>query len=225
VSVTVAAAGAVTSGTTQTLATSAPSGVVAGSPLVLLLSVRDSATSQNPATPSGWTYVNQSGSRARVYAYFRYAAGDSSDAPTIDHGASPSHGLQSQILRFAGAAPSGALGANQIGAANGIDASIPTVSISESGSLVVSVLALETGGSAAAVTWPSPWDERADSWPNASVRHTFSTATAPANPSTSPGGTVSWGTSFQYGLLTLAITPAPASSVSIPAIYYAVNRR
>jgi hypothetical protein len=210
------------------MATTAPSGVVAGSPLLLAVSVRHSTdTSLAPNTPSGWTLAASAGggNATRIYVYRRYAAGDATDTPTVDLTVNPSQGMQSVLLRLAGADATTLLNDTNNGSGNSSTAAIPTASVGSSGSLALSFGVIASGGSAVTASWPSPWTEQVDSWISSVVRHTLTVAEAAASPSTSPGGDVTFSASGAFGFVTVVVNPASGPSVSIPAIYYAVNRR
>jgi hypothetical protein len=212
----IAAVGAVTSsGQVQTIATSAPSGVVAGSPLLLAVSVRHSTdTSLAPGTPSGWTLAGSAnvGNATRVYVYRRYAVGDATDTPTVDLGATASQGMQAVILRLAGADATTLLHATNTGSGSSATAAIPTASVGSSGSLALSFGVIASGGSAVTASWPSPWAEQVDSWISGVVRHTLTVAEAAASPSTSPGGDVTFSASGAFGFVTVVVNPAPSDT-------------
>lgn len=223
---TVAAIGSVTSSTTQTIATSAPSGVVAGAPLVLVVSLRSTGR-PTPATPSGWTLVGtaeNTGIDIRVIAWWRYAAGDATDTPTVDLGVNPSFGMQAVILRLDNVAASSPIDDTATGSSSSSTPPIPVASVAGADSLAIAASVGQSSGSAFSATWPSPWTEHVDSWVDASVRHLLTIGSAPASPSTSPGGNLTLSETRSFAALTLVVKPAAGGSL-VPLVVHHLRQQ
>lgn len=223
--VSVAAVGSVTSTDNQTVAASAPSGVVAGSLLLLFCSVRHSG-GESPGTPSGWTLAGSTEpSSARAYCWYRYADGTTTDTPTIDLGANASQGLQLVMLRLTGAADSSPIDSTNGGSGTSASAlAIPTSSVTADGSLATTLFTINTGGSAVTNSWPGSWTEHVDNWPDSVIRHTMTLGSLGVDSGTSTGGNVTPSAASTYAALTVIVKPAAGPSVSIPAIYSTLTR-
>lgn len=92
--------GTLAEGSSGSTATNAPSGVVAGDALLMVMNVQSTT---NPTTPSTWTYGGGQDywfSAGEVHWYWKVADGDSTDTPTVS---GPAANTQIFILRFDGA--------------------------------------------------------------------------------------------------------------------------
>jgi hypothetical protein len=225
--VSVAAIGSVTSSdVSSTVSTSAPSGVVAGSLIVLVVSVRHATTGVNPTTPSGWTLALSGGAViTRFYVYWRYAVGDSTDTPTVNLGVNADQGMQAVILRLTGAATSSPVDATNSATGVSDTVPIPTVTVAENGSLALGIVAMTGSSTPTPATWPSPWNERIDSYISFVNRHNLTIAEDEVDAGTSAGGNVTYGASSTYSVGVIVFKPdAGGPSVSIPAIYSTLMR-
>lgn len=133
------------SGSTASLATSAPSGVSSGDQLVLFVGV--STIGVTITTPTGWTKVAEIADaptdRARAALYVRTATGGSDDTPTISF--SPACVCEAYIARATGQYASAPVDSSATAYANISTPAVATVTTGTTDCLLYMFLVIDSG--------------------------------------------------------------------------------